>query len=289
MKKILFTGGSGFLGRNLVPELKKKYYVLSPRRTELNLIDNNQVKDYLKNQKFDVVIHAAIPNYITNNSDKKYNICGDSLRAYCNLYNNSDLFGKMIYFGSGAEFDKTRNICSVNEDEFGNEVPKDGYGLAKFIMNELCRTSKNIYNLRIFGCYGPTDANFKFLTHIINCCLGKGKVIMNQDCYFDYIYVLDLVNIIEKIIESNPNYHDYNVCSGQRYKLSDIAKRIMLELNVDEGNLLIKNKNMNNEYTATNKRLMSEYNDIKFTSISEGIKLQIEYEKWSQYGEKKSC
>ena len=51
-KKVLFTGGTGFIGRNLLPELKKKYDVNAPTRQELNLKDSEQVKTYLENGKF---------------------------------------------------------------------------------------------------------------------------------------------------------------------------------------------------------------------------------------------
>lgn len=288
MKKILFTGGTGFLGRNLIPLLECKYEVTSPTRTELNLLDEESVAKYLEMRKFDIVIHAAIPNPVYNKNDSYNSLCEDSLRAFLNLYKNNSNYEKMIYFGSGAEFDKTNEISLIEENEFGKHIPKDGYGISKYIMNELCRNSENIYNLRIFGCYGKTDADFKFLTHIIRCCLQNKEITMNQDCLFDYIIVNDLAAVIDEIINSIPKYHDYNVCSGNRYKLSEIALLIMKELNINS-DLKILKPGLNREYTGSNKRLLNEFPNISFTSLIDGIKMQIRYEKESMENEKKSC
>lgn len=48
MKKILLTGGSGFIGRNILPLLREKYCVVSPSRKELNLLEEAAVVEYLK-------------------------------------------------------------------------------------------------------------------------------------------------------------------------------------------------------------------------------------------------
>ena len=57
--KILITGGSGFIGRNLAEQLRAQYDVLAPSRQELDLHSDTAVRDYLAAHRFDVVIHAA--------------------------------------------------------------------------------------------------------------------------------------------------------------------------------------------------------------------------------------
>lgn len=137
------------MGRNLVPKLREKYEIVAPTRQELDLKDLNAVDSYIKNNQFDVIIHAAIPNVAFNNSDKEENLLKDSLGVFLKLHQLQDYYGKMFYFGSGAEYGKQCPIVDVMEDYFGTVLPETDYGLAKYVMNSLCRQSKNIYNLRI--------------------------------------------------------------------------------------------------------------------------------------------
>lgn len=59
-KKILLTGGSGFIGRNILESfLAEKYDIYHPSRQELNLTDYDCVKSYFKDKTFDVVFHSA--------------------------------------------------------------------------------------------------------------------------------------------------------------------------------------------------------------------------------------
>ena len=55
--KILVTGGSGFIGRNIIPILSKEHEILSPERKNLNLLDSFQVKKYIKEKEFDIILN----------------------------------------------------------------------------------------------------------------------------------------------------------------------------------------------------------------------------------------
>ncbi len=286
MKKILLTGGTGFIGRNILPLLQLKYNVFAPRRYELDLKDTEAVKKFLTSNHIDIVIHTAIPNAISNENDLKENLCEDSLVAFLNLYNCQNEYNKMIYFGSGAEFDKSRDIIQAKESDFSSFIPKSSYGLAKYTMNLLAQQSKNIYNLRIFGCFGPTDAEFKFITHAIRCCMKQKSITINQDCYFDYIYVLDLYHALEIAIESNLKFHDYNICSGNRYQLSEIAQMINRKFQTHQKIVKITD-GFNHEYTGSNARFLSEFHNFKFMNLTDALDLQIESER-RMFNEKKS-
>lgn len=50
------------------------------------------------------------------------------LRMYSNLERCSHLYDKMLYFGSGAEYDSRHYQPFMKEDYFGRHIPQDGYG-----------------------------------------------------------------------------------------------------------------------------------------------------------------
>lgn len=60
MKKLLFTGGTGFLGRNIKPILDERYEVTTIGISDADMIKANFVTDIpALTEKYDVVLHAA--------------------------------------------------------------------------------------------------------------------------------------------------------------------------------------------------------------------------------------
>ena len=181
-KRVLLTGGSGFIGRNISPYLKEICELYAPRRTELNLLDENAVREYILNNKIEIVIHSANPNPVKNNLDKQETMFEDSIRVFMNLFRAQDCYERMYTLGSGAEYDKSKEIQLISEEDEERSIPYDSYGLAKFTINQLIKSSDKQCNLKIFACYGPTDHSSKFITHCINCCLENKDITIRQNC-----------------------------------------------------------------------------------------------------------
>lgn len=280
MKKLLLTGGSGFIGSNIKPILEQWYKVDAPSRTELDLKNTEQVAEYIQSGKFDIIIHSANPNPAKNHEDASQNMLEDSMRSFLNIYRVRDMAEKIIYFGSGAEYDKTREIIMAREEEVKEHLPKDAYGFAKYMMNEMAGQSENVYNLRLFGCYGNGDHESKFITHAVRCCLKGMPITIRQDCIFDYLYVTDVADIVHRAIECSLSYHDYNVCSAQPVRLSEIAQKIRLYMNASCSPVKILMGGMNKQYTASNERIKQIMeNGWRPVPIEEGIRRQILYER----------
>ena len=288
MKKILLTGGSGFVGSNILPLLREDYQVDAPKRAELDVRNPEQVADYVKNGHYNAIVHLASPSPVRSSSLDSYDrLFEDCLKIFLNFYSVHEYCEKIIYSGSGAEFDKRRDISNIKEGEIGAFIPADDYGRAKFIMNEIARHSANIYNLRIFGCYGPGEYGTKFITHAVRCCLRNEPITIRQDCSFDYMYVDDFAKYVKYCIDNTPIYHDYNACSGKKITLSQIAQ-IVNEKLASPYKVEILREGFNKEYTASNKRFLDEADKyMTFTSIEAGIEKLISWEK--KHYEKKSC
>ncbi|MCR5214376.1 MAG: NAD(P)-dependent oxidoreductase [Eubacterium sp.] len=278
MKRVLLTGGSGFIGRNIKDELAKKCELYIPTRSELNLLDENKVYEYIEKNNIEVVIHSANPNPVKNPLDKANRMFEDSIRVFLNLQQAEKLYEKLIFLGSGAEYDKSKDMDMIHEEEFGRSIPYDTYGLIKYNIHKLLEQSPKMYNLRLFAVYGPTDHESKFITHVIRSILENKDITIRQDCRFDYMHVSDLVDILDYFIYNKPKYQTYNVCSGKVLYLSEIAEIIKREMN-STNSIIILNEGYNKAYTANNERLIKEIKNLEFTDIIDGICQQIEYER----------
>ena len=214
--KILITGAHGFIGRNLTEKLQDKYFIETPGRAQLNLLDCEAVESYLKYNEFDIIIHTAT----TNKTMLSYEILEGNLQMFFNLERCRKLYGKMYYMGSGAEYGMEHYIPNMKEEYFGTNIPKYTYGFSKYIMSKICEQNENIYDLRLFGVYGKHEEwERRFISNAI-CRALKGKdITIHKNVYFDYLWVDDLCKIMEWFIEHNPRHKHYNVCRGERIDL----------------------------------------------------------------------
>lgn len=278
-QKVLITGGSGFIGKNLVESLEGSYQVCAPSSHELDLLDTEKTQRYLEEQSFDTIIHCANTNNTRYNREgvSDYHILNRNLRIYWNLARCEELYNKMYYFGTGAEFDSEHYIPVMREEYFGTFIPQDAYGFSKYIMNQNTRRSKKIFNLRLFGVYGKyEDWNRRFISNNI-CRILKGlDISINQDMVFDYLYIEDLCNMMPWFIDNIPIHHDYNVCTGVPVCLSEIAELLQSKWDKPVA-IQIKEGGKKPPYIGNNERLINEIGNLKFTDISIGMDVLIEY------------
>ena len=82
--------------------------------------------------------------------------------------------------------------------------------------------------------------------------------------------------IIKWFIDNKPKYHTYNITTGNKIDLFSIAKLIN---NVSEKTVpvYVCKDGLANEYTASNKRLLNEIGDIKFTPFKDAVAALIKY------------
>ncbi len=275
-QKILLTGATGFIGRNVLPQLQKIHDVAAPSRAELDLLDTNAVRRYLENRQLDAVVHLANPTS-QNPIDKFDELFDRSLRVFTSLFHCNDLYRRMIYIGSGAEYGKHRAIKQVIEDTFGQELPCDTYGLSRYIMSELAQRYSNIINLRLFACYGCGDPPYKLIPHIISCVKANKPVELRQNVMFDFLYVKDIAPVLMYFIENEPTHRTYNLCSGRPTLISEIAEEVRQQMNSDLP-IVFKNEGLGLEYTGNNDRLRAELRYWEPRLLRDGIREILENE-----------
>lgn len=255
MKNILITGARGFVGRNLKEALSEQYRVFAPLHSELELLDYDALARYVEKNKIESVVHAAIHVPMFNGVEKEF---FNDMQMFLNLEKLSAGLDKLLYFGSGAEFDKRFDITMVREEDWGRSIPVTEYGLAKYTMNRIARDSRNIYNLRLFGIFGKYELwQIKFLSNLCCKALFDLPLTVRKACRFDFLYIDDLVPVVSWFLENEPQFHDYNVCMGVPYELTDLANMIV-KISGKQLPVHVLSEGRNPEYTACGQRLWNE-------------------------------
>lgn len=278
LKNVLVTGGSGFVGKNIVEQLGNTFHILAPGHTELNILDTAQVDKFFVSNGIDAVVHTADVG-VNSQGVQVADVAQNNLRMFFNITRVLKPNQKMIFLGSGAEYDKSRSLVNVKENEFGQNVPVDDYGFAKYVCSQYIQNSGNIVNLRCFGVYGKYE-NYqtRFISNSICKALFDLPVTMKQNVFFDYVYINDLVGVISYFIEHKPNNKFYNVGRGESIDLQTIAQKVLKILKKDLPILAAKD-GLNKEYTCDVSLLKSEIPNLKFTDFDQSIKELAEYYK----------
>jgi|SRR5580658_5491689 UDP-glucose 4-epimerase len=277
--RILITGGSGFIGRNLAEHLSSTYEVSAPSSAELDLLQEQAVREYLDAHRFDVIVHAA-----TTRSNRRLAAPPDLLDRNCrmffnlarNLEGNEARAGKMIHFGSAAEYDRVQLPARVREDYFDTRVPRNAYGFSKYICAKYIERSDRIVNLRLFAVFGAhEDYTVRFISNA--CCRAlKGlPIVLRQDIVFDYLYIKDLVKITMWFIENNACHKMYNVCSGRPVALTELARviaRVSAQVSGRNPRISVTAEGMGPEYSADNSRMLAEMGGYRFWDLEDSIR-----------------
>lgn len=268
--KILITGGSGTIARNLFRLFKnnEEFKLTCASKNELNLLDRKSCEDYLYKLSPDIVIHTAIEGGIKPNIDSE-RIIENNVKMYENLmsYVKDDI--KVITFGSGAEFDRRNDINCVLEYDQDKYFPLDPYGISKSIITrQALQDSREVYVLRLFGCFGYDDRESRFINKCISNIKSNIPIEIHQDRLMDFFYINDVFNVINHIIHCGGHKH-INLTYYEKYSLLNIATIILQSINKPNYPIVINNPTMGLSYTGENIRLESM--GIKLIGLKQGI------------------
>ena len=190
---------------------------------------------------------------------------------FYNLERMSDKFDKMLVIGSGAIYDNSHYTPKMKEEQWKNELPADEHGLCKYICCKTIENSTNIYDLRVFGIFGKyEDYAIRFISNAICKALFDLPITIKQNRIFDYLYIKDLMPILEWFILNKPKHKFYNITPDKSISLYQIAS-IVREISGKAGlNIKIANEGMGLEYSGDNSLIKQEF-PIQFTDIRTAI------------------
>ncbi len=266
---VLITGGSGFIGRNLVETLQEKYEILSPTRQDLDLLDEEAIRQYVSRHRIDIVVHSATtPGH--RNAKPVPDLAVRNQRMFFGLARNRAHYGKMIFLSSGAVYDMRHYLPRMKEDYFDTHVPVDEHGFSKYVCAKYIEAADNILEFRLFGVFGKyEDYEIRFISNAICKALMGLPITIKQNRRFDYLYVDDLAAVIDHFIMRDTIYKTYNVTSDGAIDLRSIAERVR-EISGTRPDIIIKDEG-GVEYSGDNSRLRQAMPHLRLTPLNQSI------------------
>tara|TARA_B100000029_G_scaffold97939_1_gene88185 strand:+ start:68 stop:1099 length:1032 start_codon:yes stop_codon:yes gene_type:complete len=261
MKKVIVTGGSGFIGSNLIQLLlKKKYFVINIDKSSYSANPYN-VKDFKRNKKYlffklDINQKNKIFKIL-----KKYKPIGIfNLAAETHVDRSIDSaqsFIKTNVFGVHNLLEAVRKLekktrsklkfLQVSTDEVYGDIPKNKkasedynynpsspYSASKAGADQLVRSYGRTYGIKTLianpcNNYGPNQFPEKFIPKMVFNILnnkslpvyGKGKNVR------EWVYVKDNCEALLKIFLKGKVGKSYNIGTGIRLRNLDIVKKLL--------------------------------------------------------------
>lgn len=278
MKRIAVMGARGFVGRNLTKYLQNRYSVFPITRDDFSLLDEEKVSSFIEKNNIDIMIHCANEGGSRKAEDHS-RVVENNLRMFFNMERCLKGDRKLISFGSGAQYNKQRELDKILEEQIGDVIPSDEYGYSKYVISKYIKGKHNIISPIIFGLFGQyEDYSFKFISNAIVKNLLKMPIEINQNVVFDYLFLDDFLKMIEWLLEHEVKYNEFNMTPTESIDLISLAEFIN-ECSEYKSEIIVKNPGLNYKYTGDNSKLLQNIPDFKFMKYKEAVAKLYQYYK----------
>src|SRR5229473_6445474 len=251
-KRVLITGGAGFLGSFVVEKLRQRGCkdILVPRRKDYDLVEMEAVKRLHKDTQPNLVIHlAARVGGIGANQANPGKFFYDNLMMGVQSMEASRQFGvsKFVAIGTICAYPKFTPI-PFREEELWNGYPEETnapYGLAKkmlLVQGQAYRQQYgfNVIHLIPVNLYGPGDNFDPASSHVIPALIKKCVDAVERGeraievwgtgrATREFLYVDDAAEGIVLAAEKYNGREAINLGSGHEIRIRDLVNLIAKE------------------------------------------------------------
>jgi GDP-L-fucose synthase len=255
-KRVLVTGGAGFLGRNVVAKLQDRGYtkLVIPRRSQYDLTRTEAIEGLFRGFRPEIVIHmAAVVAGIGGNRVHPGKFFYENAMMGIQLIDAARRFDveKTVVLGSICAYPKFTPL-PFREGDLWNGYPEETnapYGIAKKALLVQCQAYREEYGMNaIFllpvNLYGPGD-NFDLETsHVIPAMIRKfveakreGRRLVtlwgDGSVTREFLHVSDAATGIVLATEQYDKPAPVNLGSGQEITIRDLARKIATTVGYD--------------------------------------------------------
>jgi GDP-L-fucose synthase len=248
-KRIIVTGGAGFLGKSVVRNLNGKGYknIFIPTIEEYDLRGLAAIKKMYAHAKADIVIHlAATVGGIGANLDKPGSYFYENLVMGIQLIEQARVNGieKFVIIGTICAYPKFTPV-PFREENLWNGYPDEvtgPYGLAKKMLLVQSQSYRKQYGFNsIFllpvNLYGPGDNFDPKFSHVVPALIRKfyeAKISDSKEVIVwgtgnatrEFIYAEDCAEGIVKAMQSYDKSEPVNIGTGVETPIKDLAEKI---------------------------------------------------------------
>ena len=258
-KKLLITGGLGFIGGNFLRLLTNKYpkskflnvdkftYAASKDLAiklkknknyifqKIDICDFNKLKKKFNSFNPDIVVHFAAESHVDNSIKKPDNFIKTNIIGTYNLLKLLKKNIKLIHISTDEVFGEANKKSFKESSKYD---PRSPYSATKASSDHLVRAWSNTYgiNYNIINSsnnFGPYQNKEKFIPVIINSLIKKKKIPLygNGRNIREWIYVEDFINAIEFLIKKDIRNQTFLIGSGYAEENINIIYRIIKIMN----------------------------------------------------------
>jgi UDP-glucose 4-epimerase len=238
-RRVLVTGGTGFIGSRLVKALRKvcDVTVLSSSRlvegvetVNVDVREETSVIRSLEGRSFDVVFHLAgkIETATSSNAEDFIQTNAEGTRVLLEACRRIGI-GRFVYGSSMSVFGPA---LYLPVDEKHPKLPRSVYGMSKLLGEIYCSEYGRTYGLgtvvlRYSHVYGPGQMTARVCAVFIRNALNEEplKVYETAGSKYDFAYVDDIVNAsILAAYHDNAVGQDFNIGSGEQWTIAGLSE-----------------------------------------------------------------